>query len=193
MSKWRKYVAVATVAAVMTFGLVGCGNKDNKNGPTTESNKTEADSDTQGDSPVDDLEGAADDVGDAVGDAATDVGEGVGDALGAGTGSGTDDASSGFDNYDDAKTYFMKRMAGADSKAQYEVRNESKDLVSYDNKNQGYSFELYDTSKDSKGTKIGQFYIDSKDGSVHKKNDKSNKVEAYQFNDSENSNTDTKK
>lgn len=180
MKKIKKMMVLMAVFAVMAFALTGCGGVNNAtdSATTTENNAGNTTNDT------------SDNAGSAVGDAAQDVGDAVGDvAEGAGDAvSDLIDGSNGFDNYADAHDYFLQEMGRGNNGAKYEVRNEKKDLVSYDNNNKGYSFELYDTSSNSKGERVGQFYVDSKNGKIYQKNEKTNEIDEYKINTKSNGN-----
>ena len=99
------------------------------------------------------------------------------------------DGSNGFDNYDDAHDYFLQQMGNNDSAAKYEVRNESRDVTSYDDQNEGYQFELYDTANNAEGDRKGLYYVDKKNGKIYQRDEKSNKVNEVTM---KNANTDNK-
>lgn len=109
------------------------------------------------------LEGAADVV--------DDVADGVGDAL--------DNIGGGsFDNYADAKEYLLNKLSRDNASANYEVRNEKKDLISYhstDSKAEGYHFDVYETDGNEK---IGTYYVDKDSGKIYRYMGK-NSIEAY--------------
>lgn len=171
MKNLKKLLTLMTTLALLTFVLVGCGGV---NSATDSKNSTEAENDNN---VADDVGDAAEDVGDAVGDAAEGAGDAVGDLI---------DGSNGFDNYDDAHDYLMQQMGMNDTKANYEVRNEKKDLVSYDNENQGYQFELYDTATNKDGERKGIYYVDSKTGKIYEKDEKNNNVTEVTINGTSN-------
>ena len=140
MKKIRKTLVLATVFVVACLVFTGCG-KNSKNDSA----------DTTGDDNImDDAADVVDDVGEGIGDAA----EGAGDVL----------SGNNFDNYNDAHDYFLEQMGGYNQDAKYEVRNESQDLMEYQGGSKGYRFELYDTSKDKNGTRVGEYYVDSSTG-----------------------------
>lgn len=159
MMKFKKVFFLFTTMTLMAFSLVGCGS-DKKDSTTQSGSTTKEDGDS-----------AAGDIGTAVENAVDDVVDGAEDLV--------SDAANGFDNYDDAHDYFLKRMGQENSSAKYELRNETKDLEGYADGKNGYSFELYDTSKNKDGERVGKFYIDNKDGSVYKAKDGSKGVEPY--------------
>lgn len=184
-------LTLAVASMIAAFSFTGCGNSSTgtttgttmegstDTGTTTGSGTptTAGDADNAGDT----VGNVADDVGDAVGDVAKGVGDAAGDvAKGVGDGVG-DLVDGGFETYDDAHDYLIGRFQDRDSKGRYEVRNESKTLNEYDKGKQGYRFEIYDTSS-KKANKVGTFYVDSSDGSIHKINDKTKAVEEYNFN-----------
>lgn len=165
MRKKAKLVLVLSLVALMSsFVFTGCSNNDNDT-----SNKTTAKSDESGNN---DDNNVADDIGNAV----DDVGDAVGDAV------------DGFSNYGDAHDYFMNTMSGANGNAQYELRNESEDLVDYNNGSKGYRFELYDTSSGS-DQKSGEYYVDSKTGKIYMMDETSNTVTEYNGNGNSNNGT----
>lgn len=113
----------------------------------------------------------AEDVVDNVGDAAEDVIDGVGNAV--------DDlvGDNGFDNYSDAHDYFLDTMGNYHSDAKFELRDEKKDLVDYQEGSKGYHFNLYDTSDDS-GKMFGEFYVDATSGLIYRVGD-DGKIQEY--------------
>jgi uncharacterized protein (DUF2147 family) len=159
MKTMKKWGVLLGVFALLTFGLVGCGGV---NSATDANNQT--DTDTNGtddtDSVGDDIGDAAEDVGDAVGDVAEGAGDAVADLI---------DGTDGFDNYDDAHDYLLQRLGMKDTNANYEVRDENRELVSYDDTNEGYQFEIYDTSQNTDGEHKGTYYVDSKTGKVYRR------------------------
>ena len=104
---------------------------------------------------------AVNDVADGVGEAADDLGEGIGDAV--------DNLGGGsFDSYDDAKKYLLEKLGKDNASANYEVREEKKDLVSYNNSDadaRGYEFSVYETDQDEK---IGIYYVDKETGKIYR-------------------------
>lgn len=183
MKKLKFCFCMACLAAMSCFILTGCGNRNSTSGNNTQAstNDKASTSENAGNAVGD----AIGDVGNAVGDAVGDVANGVGDAVG--------DITSGFTNYGDAHDYFMDRMGKDNPNSQYELRNESKDLTTYDGSTQGYHFELYDTAVNSDGEKVGDFYLEPKSGRVYKK-DASGKFNEYQFKgaaNEDNTNTNT--
>lgn len=162
MKKGKKILAIlAAVVIFTTFTFVGCNNTNNNTGTVTDAGTTTGDV-------MNDLENGASNVGDAVGDAA----RGVGDAA-----RGIVDG--GFGTYNDAHGYIMSRFSETDTNGRYEVRNENKDLVSYDTGKEGYRFELYNTANGEK--RVGEFYVDAADGTIHKMNETSKAIEPYIF------------
>lgn len=121
-------------------GVDGTGNTDEDNG----TNKV-------GD--------AVDDVADGVGEAVDDMGEGIGDAV--------DNLGGGsFDEYDDAKEYLLDKISKDNAKAKYEIKDEKKDLVSYNSADadaRGYQFSVYETDQNEK---IGIYYVDKDTGKI---------------------------
>lgn len=133
-------------------GVDGTGNTDEDNGSN----------------PVGD---AVDDVADGVGEAVDDMGEGIGDAV--------DNLGGGsFDQYDDAKKYLLDKIGKDNANANYEVRDEKEDLVSYNSADadaRGYQFSVYETDTDEK---IGIYYVDKETGKIFRYMGKDS-VESY--------------
>lgn len=152
---WTLCVAMAMVVGT-SMVFAGCSNR-NKNG-TTEGAADGTSATADG--------GLADDVEDA----ADDVANGAKDAV--------DDVANGFDSYDDAHDYLLNRLGKDNADAQYEVRNEKKDVADYKDGSKGYHFEIYDTS-DSSGKKYGDFYVDKDNGKIYRKNTDTKKIEEY--------------
>ena len=137
--------------------------------------------DTSGDAAGDlgnDMKDAAEDVGDAArdvvdgaGKAVDDVADGVGDAI--------DNLGGGsFDSYEDAKTYLLEKLKKDNAGANYEVRDETKDLTAYNNNDsgaEGYQFSIYETDGNEK---IGIYYVDKDTGKIYRYMGK-NSIEAY--------------
>lgn len=167
MKKTGKIITtLAITTMVVSFAFVGCGTTDTTGETTTTQMPG---TDTTGDTLGTDMENGIDKVGDAVGDVVDGVGNGAEDMV-----------DGGFSNYNDAHDYLFGRLQKQNTNAKYEVRNESKDVMDYDTGKKGYRFQIYDTSG-SKDVNLGEFYVDSKDGRIHKMNDKTKKVEAYSF------------
>lgn len=120
---------------------------------------------------ADDVGDAAKDVVDDVGKAADDVADGVGDAI--------DNLGGGsFDTYDDAKNYLLEKLKKDNAGANYEVREETKDLKAYNNNDsgaEGYQFSVYETDGNEK---IGIYYVDKDTGKIYRYMGK-NSIEAY--------------
>lgn len=155
MKKIRKVLVLATVFVMATSVFTGCG-KNTKNDSA----------DTTGDDNViDDAADVVDDVGEGIGDAAEDAGNAL--------------SGNSFDNYNDAHDYFLEQMGGYNQDAKYEVRNESQDLMEYQSGSKGYRFELYDTSKDEKGTRVGEYYVDSSTGLIYSRDEESGEISQY--------------
>lgn len=175
MKKLKLFVCATCILAMGCFVLTACGDKNSTSGNNTQEqngNDNAADGANGGN--------AMDDAGNAIGDAVDDIADGIGDAA--------NDITSGFENYGDAHDYFMKRMGEDNPKAQYELRNESEDLTTYDGSTQGYHFELYDTATNSDGERIGDFYLEPKSGKVYKKDSGSGNINEYQFANASNGN-----
>lgn len=146
MKKFKNYLRLVTICFALCFTLTACGNSDNG---STSGNNDNATSDV------------ADDVGDVVDDAADGVGDVVDDLVGSG----------GFDNYDDAHDYFLDTMGSYHADANFELRNEDKNLNDYQEGSKGYHFFLYDTSSNESGDEFGEFYVDADSGLIYKKGD----------------------
>lgn len=137
--------------------------------------------DTVGDA-ADDVGDAAKDIADGAGDAAKDIVEGAGEAaddVADGVGDAIDNLGGGsFDSYDDAKTYLLEKLKKDNSGANYEVRDEIKDLTAYNNNDsgaEGYQFSVYETDGNEK---IGIYYVDKDTGKIYRYMGK-NSIEAY--------------
>lgn len=143
--------------------------KKNRNGAGADGVDGTGSTDEDNDSnPVGD---AVDDVADGVGEAVDDMGEGIGDAV--------DNLGGGsFDQYDDAKKYLLDKIGKDNANANYEVRDEKGDLVSYNSADadaRGYQFSVYETDTDEK---IGIYYVDKETGKIFRYMGKDS-VESY--------------
>lgn len=188
----KKLVTLIATLGLFTFAFTGCGGV---NSVTDAKDQTTEDS-VVGDV-ADGIGDAAEDLGDAAGDMAEDAGDAIGDvADGAadmvgdaaeGVGNATSDlidGTNGFNNYQDAHDYLIQQMGYYDNGAVYEIRNENRDLVKYDDndsKREGYEFELYDTAQNKAGKKLGTYYVDSKKGTIYQKDDAGKGIEAVEF------------
>lgn len=183
MKKLKLFACITCILAMGCFVLTACGNNKSTSGNNTQE-QTGDDNAGNGTDTGNGVGDAIDDAGNAIGDAVDDVADGVGDAV--------NDITSGFTSYGDAHDYFMKRMGQDNPNAQYELRNESEDLTTYDGSTQGYHFELYDTATNSDGEKIGDFYLEPNSGKIYKKDSGSGKINEYQFaNESNDNNTNS--
>lgn len=153
MRKIKQLVSITLVFTMLSVCLAGCGNDNN----STSGNNT-------ADNAGDDVGNAVEDVADGVGNAIEDVGDAV---------------SGGFDNYSDAHDYFLDQMGNDNTDAQYEVRNESQDLMEYQSGSKGYRFELYDTSNDENGERVGEYYVDAESGLVYMRDEESGNIIQY--------------
>lgn len=156
MKKGKKvFIVLSATAMLSIFAFTGC----RKAGNGTTATVTESEVTTGG--IIEDLENGASEIGSAV--------ENAGDDL----------VDKGMGTYDDAHSYLMTRFTETDKNGKYEVRKEKKDLVNYATGKQGYQFELYNTASGEE--KVGEFYIDATDGSIHKMNEKTKAIEPYTF------------
>lgn len=162
MTTLKKILCLSLVTCSFSFALTGCGNS--QTGSTSGNNDNNIVSD------------AADDVGNAAEDLADGVGNAVDDLVG----------TNGFDNYDDAHNYFLKTMGNYHSDAQFEIRDENRNLTNYQEGSKGYHFKLYDTSNNQDGELFGEFYVDADTGVIYQANDKNNFIE---YNGSNTTNT----
>lgn len=151
----KKHFFSLVMTTIFCFSLVGCG-QNTTNGSTSGNNDATLE---------DNLENDADNVIDDVGTAAEDIVDGVGNAV--------EDLVGGnsFDNYSDAHDYFMETMGNYHSDANFEIRNESKDLFDYQEGSKGYRFSLYDTSSNPDGELFGEFYVDATSGMIYRLED----------------------
>ena len=171
MKKQNKLILAGCLVTMGCFLLTGCGSKDSTSGNNTQDTATDTTTNSVGENAGD----AIGDVADGVGDAVEDIGNGVGNAV--------EEITSGFTNYNDAQTYFMNRMRGENADAQYELRDESQELTAYDGDTKGYHFQLYDVATDTKGKKVGDYYLEPVSGKIFHKDDSGKFVE-YQFKNS---------
>lgn len=179
MMKFKKLVTLMATLAILCFAVVGCGNVNDATDAKDNDNKNNTVGEDANNA-SDDAANAVGDVADGAADVVDDVADGVADMI---------DGSNGFDNYDDAHDYFLQQMGNNDSAAKYEVRNESRDVTSYDDQNEGYQFELYDTANNAEGDRKGLYYVDKKNGKIYQRDEKSNKVNEVTI---KNANTDNK-
>ncbi len=149
----KKNLFYLCTLAIFCCALTGCGD-NTTTGSTSGNNDPLLGENTTEDNVVDDL-----------GDAAMDVADGVGNAV--------DDlvGENGFDNYGDAHDYFLDTMGSYHSDAQFELRDESEDLMDYQEGSKGYRFSLYDTSNNDAGDMFGEFYVDATSGLIYRMED----------------------
>lgn len=178
MMKLRKCIAVMATMAVLSFAIVGCGSVNSATDSKGNGNNQSVSEDA--DNAADDVGDAVDDVAQGVGDAVEDVGDAAADLI---------DGSNGFDDYDKAHDYFLQEMGFNDQNASYEVRDEKRDIVTYNGTEEGYRFELYDTANGAEGVHKGTYYVDKKNGKIYQKQDGKDKVKEVVIN---HGNTDTK-
>lgn len=167
MKSFKNYLRLVTIASVFCMAMTGCGNAASTRG---NNDKT-----TTSESVAENVGSAAKDVAEGVGDAAKNVTNGVGDAVDDLLGNG------GFKNYADAHDYFLDTMGSYHSDANFELRNEDKNLTDYQEGSKGYHFTLYDTSKNEAGDLFGEFYVDATSGIIYKKGN-NNTFEEYPAN-----------
>lgn len=194
----KKSVMIMLFLLTAAFAVSGCGNNadtqestaaswttEQKNDENSPENMTGTEDkvgkDTVGDA-ADDVGDAAKDIADGAGDAAKDIVEGAGEAaddVADGVGDAIDNLGGGsFDSYDDAKTYLLEKLKKDNSGANYEVRDEIKDLTAYNNNDsgaEGYQFSVYETDGNEK---IGIYYVDKDTGKIYRYMGK-NSIEAY--------------
>ncbi len=163
MKNLKLFICITCILAMGCFVLAGCGSNDSTSGNNTQENNSGSDN----------ANGSTGDDGSVIGGAVDDIADGVGDAV--------EDITSGFTNYSDAHDYFMDRMGKENANAQYELRNESEDLTTYDGSNKGYHFELYDTANNSDGKKVGDFYLEPNSGKIYQKDASTGKFNEYKF------------
>ena len=139
---------------------------DNQNGTdnNTDNNNTGnnngKNSGNGGNNIVNDTEDAVDDVADGVGDAIDNLGGGS------------------FDSYEESRDYLLNKLKEDNKKASYEIREENKELISYNSNDsgaQGYQFSVYETDKNEK---IGIYYVDKENGKIYRYMGKQS-IEAY--------------
>ena len=155
MKKSKIYVAML-FTMLMMLALGGCGMKNTKDEGNAEAttgwsvanpdNTTEEKNTTENTDDVkEDIEDAAEDAGDIM------------DNLGAGA----------FDTYEDAKNYLKDKLETDNEDIDYEFREETQNLTSYDSANpgaEGYEFHVYESEG---GKKTGDYYVDKDTGKVY--------------------------
>lgn len=148
----KKNLFYACTFVILCCALTGCGN-------STTTGSTSGNNDPQlGESSTQDNNNALDNLGDDAMDVADDIGNAVDDLVG----------GKGFDNYRDAHDYFLNTMGNYHSDAKFELRNESEDLMDYQEGSKGYRFSLYDTSNNENGEMFGEFYVDATSGLIYR-------------------------
>lgn len=180
MMKFKKLVTLMATLAILCFAVAGCGKVNDATDAKDKNNNAVGE---DADNAANDAADAVGDVADGAANAVDDVADGVADMI---------DGSNGFDNYDDAHDYFLQQMGNNDSGANYEVRNESRDVTSYDDKNEGYQFELYDTASNAEGERKGLYYVDKKNGKIYQRDEKNNAVNEVTMKNANTNNKNTK-
>lgn len=163
MKKMKSFLVLSLTLSMTAAALAGCGNRNSTSGNNS------ATENSSSNNVGNDLGNAVENVADGVGNAVSDVGNAAGDLLSGRT----------FNSYSDAHDYFLNQMGSGNTNAAYEVRNEHQDLVNYNDSSQGYRFELYDTSVDTNGTRVGEFYLDPATGEIYQKNETTGAIEKY--------------
>lgn len=155
MKTWKKLACLSLVACCFCFALTGCGN--DKNGSTSGNNDNNVVEDT-----ADNVGDAAGDLVEGAGNAVEDVADGVGNAV--------DDLTNmnGFDNYEDAHAYLLETLGNYHADAQFDIREEDKNLTDYKRMAKGYRFKLYDTTANAEGELFGEFIVDAETGKIYK-------------------------
>ena len=157
---------------------------DNNDGQNAGAQMNEAanDKENNGDAVENTAGDAADDAGNAVGNAVEDAGKAAKDAVddvADGVGDAIDNLGGGsFDRYEDAREYLLDKLKKDNATASYEVREDNKDLISYNSNDsgaQGYQFAVYETDGNEK---IGTYYVDKENGKIYRYMGKG-AIEAY--------------
>ena len=81
-------------------------------------------------------------------------------------------------SYEEARDYLLNKLKEDNKKASYEIREENKELISYNSNDsgaQGYQFSVYETDKNEK---IGIYYVDKENGKIYRYMGKQS-IEAY--------------
>lgn len=151
MRKFKNFLSLVTLSMAVCFSMTGCGN-NTTTGSTSGNNDNNV------------IEDVANDAGNAVEDVADGVGNAVNDLVGNG----------GFNNYNDAHDYFLETMGAYHADANFEIRDEDRELNDYQEGSKGYHFKLYDTSKNDQGELFGEFYVDANSGMIYKKDENGN-------------------
>lgn len=169
----KKLLLSLCTICILGFILTGCGQSTN-NGSTSGNNDPNL-----GNNTTEDTNNVVDDIGDAAMDVVDGVGNAVDDLVG----------GNGFDNYNDAHDYFLKTMGDYHTDANFQLRNENKNLTDYQEGSKGYHFTLYDTSNNTEGELFGEFYVDATSGFIYKKGEDGTIVEYPANNQSTTGNT----
>lgn len=166
MKKLKTYVAMLFVVMLM-LALGGCGMKNAKDKDNAEATTGWSVANPDNTTEDRDTTESTGDVKDDIKDAAEDAGD-IMDNLGAGT----------FDTYEDAKNYLKDKLETDHEDVDYEFREETQDLTSYDSANpgaEGYEFHVYESED---GKKTGDYYVDKDTGKVYLYT-KDNKITEY--------------
>lgn len=178
----RNTIFILVTAMLCSVLFTGCGN-------TTDTTETTAEGPaSSSEGSMTSSEASTDtNLMNDIGTAAEDLVDGAANAV--------DDIFGGFTDYNHAQGYFMNYFQNDTNAKDYELRDEVKEPVEYQNGNQGYHFKLYQSS-DQNADMVGEFFLDTKTGKLYQKDQTSGAITEYK-NGSENtttgntSNTDT--
>ena len=159
MKRQKIYVTMLLVV-ITILAITGCGMKNTKNKENVEA--------TTGWSLEHPEQTTEDEKTTATTESIKENEGGVTNHLGEGT----------FDTYEDAKNYLMEKLEADNEDVDYEFREETEDLTSYDSSNpgaEGYQFHVYESEG---GKKTGDYYVDKDTGKVYLYT-KDNKITEY--------------
>lgn len=164
MKNIKHFLCLSALCMITVFTLTGCGQNT--------ANSTSGNNNTDKNDLSENVSDAARDVAGGAADATKEIADGIGDATNDLLGKG------GFDNYNDAHDYFLDTMGSYHADANFELRNEDKELNDYQEGSKGYHFYLYDTSKNENGEQFGEFFVDANSGRIYRKGT-DNSIEEY--------------
>lgn len=169
MRKFKNTVFLCAALCTLSLALTACGRNTTAGSTSGNNDPSLSAGTTENNSIADDIGNAAEDVVDGVGNAVDDL---VG--------------NDGFDNYSDAHDYFLETMGNYHTDADFEVRDEKKELTDYQEGSKGYHFKLYDKNSNS-DEMFGEFYVDATTGMIYKVGD-NGEIEEYPTKNASNQN-----
>lgn len=172
----RKFKSLLLLSFTIVF-VGACVTACTVPGSSTSGNNRTGRNNTEGN-----IGNAVENAGEHLGNAVENVGDAAGNLLG----------SNGFNSYNEAHEHFLKTMSGYNTNAKYEVRDENKNLADYQEGSKGYYFSLYDTSSNTKGEHVGEFYVDTATGRIYHKDKSTGKINEYKHNNNNKTNNVSK-